>query len=318
MDLVFGVYEPEIMEDQGTDGHQLSAANPRLVRRVLCDGEWWCVAVCAVVSAERAAAGGSRGVWPGRCRGTTGPRCGTWPPPPPQPPRRPRALGVRRDHLGGSWDQLDTPRPPQPHLRASWDHLGPTWGDVPSGEAPRGVDALLTHTLRPSRHEAGTPARTAPSRDVVDEGVGEVVSPRDSVAGAKGLLNAPGQNNCFLNSAVQPIPAHLSPSQSILVDPSPPQSIPVHPGPSQPIPAHLSPSQSILVDPSPPQSIPVHPGPSQPIPAHPSPSQSILVDPSPSQPIQAHPTPSQSIPAHPNPSPVHPRLHEQDVSSIFR
>lgn len=125
---------------------------------------------------------------------------------PRSPPRRPRALGVRRDHLGGSWDQLDTPRVPLPHLRASWDHLGPSWGDAPGGDPPRGVDALLTHTLRPARHEASATARAAAAaaaRDGVDEGVVEVVSPRDSVAGAKGLLNAPGQNNCFLNSAVQ-------------------------------------------------------------------------------------------------------------------
>lgn len=124
---------------------------------------------------------------------------------PRSPPRRPRALGVRRDHLGGSWDQLDTPRAPLPHLRASWDHLGPTWGDAPGGEQPRGVDALLTHTLRPSRHEAAAAraAAAAAREGGVEDGVAEMASPRDSVAGAKGLLNAPGQNNCFLNSAVQ-------------------------------------------------------------------------------------------------------------------
>ncbi|XP_037793940.1 uncharacterized protein LOC119589398 [Penaeus monodon] len=112
-----------------------------------------------------------------------------------------------RNHLGGSWDQLDCPRPQVAQLRASWDHLGPVW-DQPLDatlDLSRGPDALLTHTLRPARHEVTSPRGQALEDDPAsrDPGVLDLASPRDSVAGAKGLLNAPGQNNCFLNSAVQ-------------------------------------------------------------------------------------------------------------------
>lgn len=125
------------------------------------------------------------------------------------PPRRPtRATrGFTRDHMGGSWDQLDAPRAPMPPLRASWDHLGPTWDHVDmSRDSPHGPDALLTHTLRPARHhDLGPNSRghMPEGEDAGGHGVADLASPRDSVAGAKGLLNAPGQNNCFLNSAVQ-------------------------------------------------------------------------------------------------------------------
>lgn len=124
--------------------------------------------------------------------------------PPRDTTRHFRGFTVHRDHLGGSWDQLDVPKTPMPHLRASWDHLGPTWDQKidPSPDPPRGPEALLTHTLRPARHVT----HEGPSDDPGPRGeqaVIDLASPRDSVAGAKGLLNAPGQNNCFLNSAVQ-------------------------------------------------------------------------------------------------------------------
>ncbi|KAK7085341.1 hypothetical protein SK128_017325 [Halocaridina rubra] len=138
-------------------------------------------------------------------------------------------FSAHRYHLGGSWDQLDSPRMPVAPLRASWDHLGPGWDKgigeqgFENGTFTHGPDALLTHTLRPShRHNASLPRSLGPQvgqeitpsprlskgEDEEDPGsrhveVNDLASPRDSVAGAKGLLNAPGQNNCFLNSAVQ-------------------------------------------------------------------------------------------------------------------
>ncbi|CAL4064155.1 unnamed protein product, partial [Meganyctiphanes norvegica] len=78
-----------------------------------------------------------------------------------------------------------------------------------------GMDSLLSHTLcRPHHHRKNE--HTPPKEDKV-EGESdrnlttelasrlptELASPRDSVAGVKGLLNEPGQNNCFINSAVQ-------------------------------------------------------------------------------------------------------------------
>ncbi|XP_066988927.1 uncharacterized protein DDB_G0290301 isoform X1 [Macrobrachium rosenbergii] len=130
-----------------------------------------------------------------------------------------RGFASHRDHLGGSWDQLDSPRAHAAPLRSSWDHLGPNWdqGDL-SLELSRGPDALLTHTLRPSRHDSAntrklgqdvvsnprvTSGDIGNDQEKLDGEMGDLASPRDSVAGAKGLLNAPGQNNCFLNSAVQ-------------------------------------------------------------------------------------------------------------------
>lgn len=75
----------------------------------------------------------------------------------------------------------------------------------------KGIDALLTHTLgrRSSKKKHGSfwngslfgnLNASASGRVPVP---GDATSPRDSMAVSKGLLNAPGQNNCFLNSAVQ-------------------------------------------------------------------------------------------------------------------
>lgn len=117
----------------------------------------------------------------------------------------------RKNHLGGSWDQLDAPKMAVPQLRASWDCLGPTWDkqtEVPL-DLPRGPDALLTHTLRPTRRQVNNNSPRKVTHECGEEPRSQgqlaldLASPRDSVAGAKGLLNAPGQNNCFLNSAVQ-------------------------------------------------------------------------------------------------------------------
>uniref|UniRef100_A0A6A7FWK1 Inactive ubiquitin carboxyl-terminal hydrolase 54 n=1 Tax=Hirondellea gigas TaxID=1518452 RepID=A0A6A7FWK1_9CRUS len=70
----------------------------------------------------------------------------------------------------------------------------------------KSIEALLSHTLGRGPKKKGfwnssifgssLSSNKVPLND-------HFASPRDSMAGAKGLLNAPGQNNCFLNSAVQ-------------------------------------------------------------------------------------------------------------------
>ena len=108
-------------------------------------------------------------------------------------------------YLGGSWDQLDSPRSNY-HFTGSWDQLSSCPADgilTYSSETVKitSPEALITHTLsRPSkrRHQKETL-----SHEINSSPTGDLSSPRDSVAGAKGLLNEPGQNNCFLNSAVQ-------------------------------------------------------------------------------------------------------------------
>lgn len=54
-------------------------------------------------------------------------------------------------------------------------------------------ESLIVHTLRKPRGDKG----------VRSEEVHSHSQQRDSIIGTKGLLNGPGQNNCFLNSAVQ-------------------------------------------------------------------------------------------------------------------
>ncbi|XP_018023244.1 uncharacterized protein LOC108679165, partial [Hyalella azteca] len=65
------------------------------------------------------------------------------------------------------------------------------------------IDALLLHTLarRPKKKKAfwNSSIFGAPKVALSDD----MTSPRDVMTGTKGLLNEPGQNNCFLNSAVQ-------------------------------------------------------------------------------------------------------------------
>ena len=68
----------------------------------------------------------------------------------------------------------------------------------------KSIDTLLTHTLgrRSNKKKMGFWSSSLFGSSKV--AVPDMASPRDSMAGgAKGLLNAPGQNNCFLNSAVQ-------------------------------------------------------------------------------------------------------------------
>ena len=113
---------------------------------------------------------------------------------------------ARDNYLGGSWDQLDYPRSSNYHLTGSWDQLTSCPNDsilTYNSETVKIIspEALITHTLsRPSKksHSKENSPSGQPQSPPED-----LSSPRDSVAGAKGLLNGPGQNNCFLNSAVQ-------------------------------------------------------------------------------------------------------------------
>lgn len=131
---------------------------------------------------------------------------------------------AKRFQLSSSWDQLNTFRHNEPeesvehlnfynetHSPSSYSANFSSSFDYPpdpfeSSEMPPSTDPiahqdihsqehspeqLITHTLaRPGRFKNFKPHNIFHSH-------------RDSIITTKGLLNAPGQNNCFLNSAVQ-------------------------------------------------------------------------------------------------------------------
>ena len=98
------------------------------------------------------------------------------------------------------FSEPNTPKDPQ----SAFDFPPPPVKDQSSNGL--GVDSLLTHTLvkcsGKKKHSKFWNSSLFASSNKVPVS-SDLISPRDSVAEAKGLLNGPGENNCFLNSAVQ-------------------------------------------------------------------------------------------------------------------
>lgn len=96
---------------------------------------------------------------------------------------------------------LQSPHEPQPTTDSSPVFTYPE----PPNEGNRSVDNLLMHTLGrgPKKKKSFWNSSIFSSGNNKVAVSDDLISPRDSMSGAKGLLNEPGQNNCFLNSAVQ-------------------------------------------------------------------------------------------------------------------